>query len=326
MVKVLVIGGAGYIGSQVVKLLGERGYEVLVYDNLSTGNKRAVLSGELVEGDILNPSDFEKVVREFRPAAVMHFAAKIVVPESVERPLLYYRNNVVGTLNVLQVLQDCGVKKFIFSSTAAVYGEPKKIPIVEEATFSPVNPYGKGKAMIEEVLRDFSAAADFRYVSLRYFNVAGADPGGRIGETKEDATHLITMCVRTAAGKREKLLVYGTDYSTQDGSCIRDYIHVVDLAEAHVLSLEYLLNGGQSDVFNCGYGRGYSVLEVVEAAKKVSGVDFTVEHVARRAGDPASLVAAPGKIKEGLGWKPKHDDLEFIIKTAWEWELGTLTR
>ena len=322
MSRVLVIGGAGYIGSQVVKLLGERGYDVLVYDNLSTGSKEAVLSGELVEGDILNPADFEKVVREFRPAAVMHFAAKIVVPESVERPLLYYRNNVVGTLNVLQVLWDCGVNKFIFSSTAAVYGEPEKIPIAEEVSFSPVNPYGKGKAMIEEVLRDFSAATDFRYVSLRYFNVAGADPGGRIGETKEDATHLITMCVRTAAGKREKLLVYGTDYPTRDGSCIRDYIHVVDLADAHVLSLEYLLNGGQSDVFNCGYGRGYSVLEVVEAAKKISGVDFMVEHATRRVGDPASLVAAPGKIKAGLGWQPKHDDLEFIIKTAWEWEVS----
>ncbi len=322
MSRVLVIGGAGYIGSQVVKLLGERGYDVLVYDNLSTGSKEAVLSGELVEGDILNPADFEKVVREFRPAAVMHFAAKIVVPESVERPLLYYRNNVVGTLNVLQVLWDCGVNKFIFSSTAAVYGEPEKIPIAEEVPFSPVNPYGKGKAMIEEVLRDFSAATDFRYVSLRYFNVAGADPGGRIGETKEDATHLITMCVRTAAGKREKLLVYGTDYPTRDGSCIRDYIHVVDLADAHVLSLEYLLNGGQSDVFNCGYGRGYSVLEVVEAAKKISGVDFMVEHATRRVGDPASLVAAPGKIKAGLGWQPKHDDLEFIIKTAWEWEVS----
>lgn len=320
MAKVLVTGGAGYIGSHVVKLLGEKDYDVVVYDNLSTGTAKAVLYGQLVEGDILNLRDLKKAIDDFKPDAVMHFAAKIVVPESVKYPLLYYTNNVFGTLNVLEAMRCCGVNKFIFSSTAAVYGEPAEMSIVEETPFSPVNPYGKSKAMIEEVLKDFSAAEDFRYVSLRYFNVAGADPSCTIGETKKDATHLITMCVRTALGKREKLLVYGTDYPTRDGSCIRDYIHVADLADAHVLSLEYLLNGERSDVFNCGYGRGYSVLEVVRTVRRVSGADFHVEYANRRAGDPAVLISNPNKIKSELDWKPKYNDLDFIIKTAWEWE------
>ncbi|MCL0074635.1 UDP-glucose 4-epimerase GalE [Thermodesulfovibrionales bacterium] len=320
MAKVLVTGGAGYIGSHVVKLLGEKDYDVVVYDNLSTGTAKAVLYGQLVEGDILNLRDLKKAIDDFKPDAVMHFAAKIVVPESVKYPLLYYTNNVFGTLNVLEAMRCCGVNKFIFSSTAAVYGEPVEMSIVEETPFRPVNPYGKSKAMIEEVLKDFSAAEDFRYVSLRYFNVAGADPSCTIGETKKDATHLITMCVRTALGKREKLLVYGADYPTRDGSCIRDYIHVADLADAHVLSLEYLLKGERSDVFNCGYGRGYSVLEVVRTVRRVSGADFHVEYVNRRAGDPAVLISNPNKIKSELDWKPKYNDLDFIIKTAWEWE------
>ncbi|MCL0037831.1 UDP-glucose 4-epimerase GalE [Thermodesulfovibrionales bacterium] len=320
MAKVLVTGGAGYIGSHVVKLLGEKDYDVVVYDNLSTGTAKAVLYGQLVEGNILNLRDLKKAIDDFKPDAVMHFAAKIVVPESVKYPLLYYTNNVFGTLNVLEAMRCCGVNKFIFSSTAAVYGEPVEMSIVEETPFRPVNPYGKSKAMIEEVLKDFSAAEDFRYVSLRYFNVAGADPSCTIGETKKDATHLITMCVRTALGKREKLLVYGADYPTRDGSCIRDYIHVADLADAHVLSLEYLLKGERSDVFNCGYGRGYSVLEVVRTVRRVSGADFHVEYVNRRAGDPAVLISNPNKIKSELDWKPKYNDLDFIIKTAWEWE------
>ena len=320
MAKVLVTGGTGYIGSHAVKLLGEKDYDVVVYDNLSTGTAKAVLYGQLVEGDILNLRDLKKAIDDFKPDAVMHFAAKIVVPESVKYPLLYYTNNVFGTLNVLEAMRCCGVNKFIFSSTAAVYGEPVEMSIVEEIPFRPVNPYGKSKAMIEEVLKDFSAAEDFRYVSLRYFNVAGADPSCTIGETKKDATHLITMCVRTALGKREKLLVYGADYPTRNGSCIRDYIHVADLADAHVLSLEYLLKGERSDVFNCGYGRGYSVLEVVRTVRRVSGADFHVEYVNRRAGDPAVLISNPNKIKSELDWKPKYNDLDFIIKTAWEWE------
>lgn len=324
MTKIFVTGGAGYIGSHVVKLLGEKGYDVMVYDNLSTGNQDSVLYGKLVKGDILDFERIKTVMADFQPDAIMHFAAKIVVPESVAEPLKYYENNVYGAINVIKAMKECEADKFIFSSTAAVYGEPKEMPLSEDMPLSPVNPYGWSKAMVEKVLEDFSKARDFRYVSLRYFNVAGADPEGRIGETKKDATHLITMCVRTACGKRDKLYVYGTDYPTPDGTCIRDYIHVMDLADAHVLALEYLLEGGRGDVFNCGYGQGYSVQQVVDAAKKVTGVDFPVEYAPRRSGDPPELVADSTKIKQKLGWEPRYNDLGFIIKTAWEWEKNIL--
>lgn len=320
MARVFVTGGAGYIGSHVVKLLGRKGHEILVYDDLSSGSREAVLCGELVVGDILDYGTLKRAMEEFKPDAVMHFAAKIVVPESVRKPLMYYENNTGGAINLLKAMRACGVSKFIFSSTAAVYGEPEKMPIAEDYPLDPVNPYGRSKAAVESLLRDLSAAEDFKYVSLRYFNVAGADPEGQIGETKPDATHLITMCVRTACGKRDKLYIYGTDYPTPDGTCIRDYIHVMDLAEAHILALDYLMAGGESEVFNCGYGRGYSVKEVVEQAKVVTGVDFPVEYAPRRPGDPPELVADSKKIREKLGWEPKYDDLGFIIKTAWEWE------
>lgn len=320
MARVFVTGGAGYIGSHVVKLLGRKGHEILVYDDLSSGSREAVLCGELVVGDILDYGTLKRAMEEFKPDAVMHFAAKIVVPESVRKPLMYYENNTGGAINLLKAMRACGVSKFIFSSTAAVYGEPEKMPIAEDYPLDPVNPYGRSKAAVESLLRDLSAAEDFKYVSLRYFNVAGADPEGQIGETKPDATHLITMCVRTACGKRDKLYIYGTDYPTPDGTCIRDYIHVMDLAEAHILALDYLMAGGESEVFNCGYGRGYSVKEVVDQAKKVTGVDFPVEYAPRRPGDPPELVADSKKIREKLGWEPKYDDLGFIIKTAWEWE------
>jgi UDP-glucose 4-epimerase len=318
--KVLVSGGAGYIGSHVVKLLGEKGFDVLVYDNLSTGNRSSVLSGKLVEGDMLDIDSLRSVMSDFRPDAVMHFAAKIVVPESVKFPMKYYTNNVLGTLNVLRAMKEFDVNKFIFSSTAAVYGEPEEMPINETMSFAPINPYGKSKAIVEEVLKDCSMSEGLKYIALRYFNVAGADPEGELGETKKDATHLITMCVRTAAGKRDKLSIFGTDYPTSDGTCVRDYIHVMDLADAHILALEHLLSGGESNVFNCGYGKGYSVQEVVTEAKNATGVDFAVEYTERRAGDPPELVADSTKIKHTLGWKPKYDDLGFIIKTAWEWE------
>jgi UDP-glucose 4-epimerase len=318
--KVLVSGGAGYIGSHVVKLLGKKGFDVLVYDNLSTGNRSSVLSGKLVEGDMLDIDGLRSVMSDFRPDAVMHFAAKIVVPESVKFPMKYYTNNVLGTLNVLRVMKEFDVNKFIFSSTAAVYGEPEEMPINETMSFAPINPYGKSKAIVEEVLKDCSMSEGLKYIALRYFNVAGADPEGELGETKKDATHLITMCVRTAAGKRDKLSVFGTDYPTSDGTCVRDYIHVMDLADAHILALEHLLSGGESNVFNCGYGKGYSVQEVVTEAKNATGVDFAVEYTERRAGDPPELVADSTKIKQTLGWKPKYDNLGFIIKTAWEWE------
>ena len=320
MKKVLVSGGAGYIGSHVVKLLGEKGFDVLVYDNLSTGNRSSVLSGKLVEGDMLDIDSLRSVMSDFRPDAVMHFAAKIVVPESVKFPMKYYTNNVLGTLNVLRAMKEFDVNKFIFSSTAAVYGEPEDMPINETMSFAPINPYGKSKAIVEEVLKDCSMSEGLKYIALRYFNVAGADPEGELGETKKDATHLITMCVRTAAGERDKLSVFGTDYPTSDGTCVRDYIHVMDLADAHILALEHLLSGGESNVFNCGYGKGYSVQEVVTEAKNATGVDFAVEYTERRAGDPPELVADSTKIKQALGWKPKYDDLGFIIKTAWEWE------
>lgn len=326
MTKLLVTGGAGYIGSHVVKALGEKGYDVLTYDNLSTGYKRAILFGELVIGDILDADRLRSVFEAYRPDAVMHFAAHIVVPESVENPLKYYWNNVSGSLSLLKVMVECGVDKLVFSSTAAVYGEPREIPITEESPLTPVNPYGRSKAVVENILADLSLAQKFSYVALRYFNVAGADadPRLRIGENKEDATHLITMCVRTAAEERPSLNIYGTDYPTADGTCIRDYIHVDDLAEAHLLSLTHLMEDGQSEVFNCGYSRGCSVLEVVETSKRVTGVDFPVKLSGRRAGDPAVLVAGAHKIKERLGWRPRYNDLEYIIKTAWEWEKKRL--
>ena len=324
-VRVLVTGGAGYIGSHVVKLLGERGYEVITYDNLSTGHEWAVLYGRLVVGDLADRDKLRKVFEEFRPEAVMHFAAHIVVPESVREPLKYYRNNVANTINLLEIMEEFGVNKFIFSSSAAVYGIPEEIPVSEGAPLKPINPYGETKATVERILKDLSSSGSgFRYVSLRYFNVAGADPEGRIGFAYPNPTHLIIRAVKAAKGDFKRLEIYGTDYPTPDGTCIRDYIHVTDLAEAHILALELLLNGGQSEVFNCGYGHGYSVREVIDAVKSVTGRDFPVVDAPRREGDPPILVADSCRIKEKLGWEPKYDDLEFIIRTAWEWELKGL--
>ena len=320
MKKIFITGGAGYIGSHVVKLLGEKGHEILVYDNLSTGHREAVLHGRLVAGDLEDTVLLRKTVGEFRPDAVMHFAAYIQVEESMREPLKYYLNNTCNTLNLLRVMEECGTDNFIFSSTAAVYGIPSKIPVSEEAGFAPINPYGQAKVFVEKVLQDLSKAKQLRYISLRYFNVAGADPGGRLGQKYKDSTHLITRALKTAKGEFSKLQIYGTDYPTADGTCIRDYIHVNDLASVHILALEYLIAGGPSDVFNLGYGHGYSVREVVETAKRVTGTDFPVEEAERRAGDPPALIAASGKLKASLAWEPRCDDLEFIIKTAWDWE------
>ena len=321
MKKVLVTGGAGYIGGHVVKALGEQGYEVMVFDNLSTGNDWAVLYGDLVIGDLADRAALDRVLMEFRPDAVMHFAASIVVSESVIEPLKYYRNNTATTLNLLEALQAHGVNLLIFSSTAAVYGIPLVIPVNEKTPLAPINPYGTSKMMTELVLRDLAEAnPEFRYVALRYFNVAGADGGNRIGQAYKNPTHLITRALKTASGTYPELQVFGTDYDTPDGTCIRDYIHVDDLASAHVLALERLLGGGESAVFNCGYGRGYSVREVLVAAKKITGVDFTVTGAERRDGDPPSLVADSSLIQSTLGWRPKYDDLEYIIGTAWAWE------
>ena len=318
--KILVTGGAGYIGSHVVKALGEAGHEIVVFDNLSTGHEWAVLSGLLCRGDLADRAVILDALRVFRPEAVMHFAASIQVEESVREPLAYYRNNVINTLNLLEAMRDAGVRRLIYSSTAAVYGIPEKIPVGETTLLNPINPYGASKVMIEHVLADLAAATDFRYVALRYFNVAGADPEGRIGQSYREATHLITRALKTAKGEYPKLSVYGTDYPTPDGTCVRDYIHVNDLAAAHLLALARLTETGRTETMNCGYGHGYSVREVVGCARKVTGVAFPVEEVGRRAGDPPALVADSRRIRELTGWQPRHDDLEFIIRTAWAWE------
>jgi UDP-glucose 4-epimerase len=318
--KILVTGGAGYIGSHVVKALGNAGHDLHVFDNLSTGHHWAVLSGRLVRGDLADRPFITETLKAFRPEAVMHFAASIQVEESVREPLAYYRNNVIHSLNLLDAMRETGVTRFIYSSTAAVYGIPVEIPVDERAPLLPINPYGASKVMVEKVLADLSAASDFRYVALRYFNVAGADPGARIGQAYREATHLITRALKTAKGEYPKLAVYGTDYPTPDGTCIRDYIHVDDLASAHLLALERLIETGGADIMNCGYGHGYSVREVIATARKVTGISFPVEETGRRAGDPPALVADSSLLRHLTGWRPRHDDLEFIIRTAWNWE------
>jgi UDP-glucose 4-epimerase len=318
--KILVTGGAGYIGSHMVKSLGEKGHDVVIYDNLSTGHRDSVLYGRLVVGDTSDTAALNDLFRTEAFDAVVHFAASIVVQESVMDPIKYYRNNFANTLNLLGVCVNHDVDKLIFSSTAAVYGIPSEVPVREDAPMCPINPYGTSKAMVEQALRDISRISRLRYVSLRYFNVAGADPSGRIGQRYENPTHLITLSLKAALGLRDHLDIFGTDYDTRDGTCIRDYIHVDDLIDAHSLALEHLSSGGGSKVYNCGYGCGYSVKEVIRQVKKTAGADFRVVETGRREGDPPSLIADSSLIKKELGWKPAHNDLEFIIKTAWEWE------
>ncbi len=320
MKKILITGGAGYIGSHVVKALGEEGVEVLIVDNLSRGHKEAVLYGKLVIADLKDKKNLNAIFEEFKPDAVMHFAAFIEVGESVRKPEKYYKNNTLNTLNLLEVMLRNRVNKFIFSSSAAVYGNPETVPIPETEVVKPINPYGQSKAFVEKILQDFDKAYGLKYVSLRYFNAAGADPEGKIGESHNPETHLIPLTLKAAKGERESIRIFGTDYPTPDGTCIRDFVHVSDLAEAHLLALDYILNGGKSEIFNCGYGHGFSVREVIETARKVTGVNFKVEESERRKGDPAVLVAHSSKIRKVLNWKPKFDDLEYIIKTAWDWE------
>jgi UDP-glucose 4-epimerase len=325
--RVVVTGGAGYIGSHVVLALGEAGYDVLTYDNLSTGNRDAILSGELVVGDLADKDLLIKTLTEFNPAAVLHFAASIEVGESVSNPLKYYRNNSVNALNLLEALRVTEIGQMIFSSTAAVYGNPTQLPVTEEASLQPINPYGASKLMTERFLSDLALANDdFRYVALRYFNVAGADPETRLGQDYANPTHLITRALKTALGIFPQLQIFGTDYPTQDGTCIRDYIHVADLAQAHLDALRYLTSGHSSTIFNCGYGHGFSVNAVVSMAKKVTGVDFPVVETDRREGDPAELIAGCERIRKDLDWRPRFDDLEVILHTAWEWEKKLATR
>ncbi|MDH5545183.1 MAG: UDP-glucose 4-epimerase GalE [Gammaproteobacteria bacterium] len=318
---ILITGGAGYIGSHVVKLLGDSGYDnIVVLDNLSKGFREAVLYGELVVGDTGDKDLVSQVLREHNIESVIHFAAHTIVPESVENPLKYYGNNTCSTRNLLECCAQAGVIQFIFSSTAAVYGIPEVSPVTEDTPKSPINPYGTSKLMTEWMLQDLGAATSMKYVVLRYFNVAGCDPEGKIGQSTPEATLLTKVACEVAIGKREKLYVFGTDYDTHDGTGVRDYIHVVDLADAHIKALEYLQQGGASDVFNCGYGHGYSVRDMIKAVEKAHGSPLSVEEHPRRAGDPPSLIADSSKLKQKMGWVPKYDDLDGIAATALNWE------
>lgn len=324
---ILVSGGAGYIGSHMVLELLDRGESVVVLDNLSTGFWWAVPpEAVLVQGDIGDPELVGRVIAEHGITEIAHFAARIVVPESVSDPLGYYLNNTVKTRSLLESAVRGGVKSVIFSSTAAVYGEPAISPVPEEIDLHPINPYGRSKLMSEWMLADVARAHGLGYVVLRYFNVAGADPRGRSGQSSPNATHLIKVAGQAALGQRAGLEVFGTDYPTPDGTCIRDYIHVTDLARAHLSALDHLRGGGASLTLNCGYGRGYSVNEVIAVVKQVSGVDFPVTFSGRRAGDPASLIAKADRIRTELGWTPEHDDLEEIVRQALNWEEKLRTR
>jgi UDP-glucose 4-epimerase len=324
---VLVTGGAGYIGSHMVLELGDAGERVVVLDNLSTGFPWAVSKGApLVTGDSGDQALVARLIREHGIDAIIHFAASVVVPESVRDPLAYYRNNTVNTRALIECAVNNGVRNFIFSSTAAVYGNPTEVPVKEDSPTQPISPYGWSKLMSETMLRDAGSAHDLRYVILRYFNVAGGDPSGRTGQSSKDATHLIKVAVETALGLRPKLQVFGTDYQTPDGTCIRDYIHVTDLVRAHSNALRHLRSGGESLTLNCGYGHGFSVLEVIEAVKRASGVDFQVETAPRRAGDPAQIVADSRQARAMLGWRPQFDVLSLIVSHALTWERELMKR
>ncbi|HUO81794.1 MAG TPA: UDP-glucose 4-epimerase GalE [Gammaproteobacteria bacterium] len=317
---VLVTGGAGYIGSHVVRQLGEAGVPVTVLDNLSTGFDDAVLHGELVVGETGDRDLVTRLLGERGIRTVLHFAAHTIVPESVENPLKYYGNNTCSTRNLLESCAEAGVGNFIFSSTAAVYGIPPDGIAGEDSPLAPINPYGTSKLMSEWMLRDLAAVGSLRYVILRYFNVAGSDPGGRIGQSTRHATLLTKVACEAAVGTRPHVSIYGTDYPTADGTGVRDYIHVEDLASAHLEAMDYLDEGGESTVLNCGYGHGYSVRDVLEAVQRVNGRPLSIREEPRRAGDPPTLIAHSELIRTTLGWKPKHDDLDFIVRTSLEWE------
>lgn len=317
---VLVTGGAGYIGSHVVRHLGEAGYSVVVLDNLSKGFREAVLYGELVVGDTGDRQLVGQLLRDYSIKSVLHFAALTVVPESVAKPLYYYGNNTCSTRSLLACCQEAGVAHFVFSSTAAVYGIPPEGLASEDSPTAPINPYGTSKLMSEWMLRDLAAASPLRHITLRYFNVAGCDPQTRIGQSTPNATLLIKVACEAAVGKRESISIFGTDYATTDGTGVRDYIHVEDLADAHLKALRYLEEGGNSTTLNCGYGHGYTVREVLSAVERIHGKPLSIREEARRPGDPPTLVAHAQRIREVLGWQPRYDDLDFIVRTSLDWE------
>jgi UDP-glucose 4-epimerase len=322
MTTILVTGGAGYIGSHAVLALKNAGYEVVVLDNLSNGHRELVeqvLQVKLIVGDTSDRALLDNIFTTHNITAVMHFAAYIAVGESVTDPAKYYHNNVAGTLTLLEAMLAASINKFIFSSTCALYGVPKFVPLTEDHPQDPISPYATTKWMVERILSDFDTAYNLKSVRFRYFNAAGADPTGLLGEDHEPETHLIPLVLMAALGKRESILIFGTDYPTTDGTCIRDYIHVTDLAQAHVLGLEYLLKGGDSEVFNLGNGSGFSVREVIESAKEVTGAEIKIEERDRRPGDPPILVGSSDKASKVLGWRPQYPNIKDILTHAWQW-------
>ena len=316
---ILVCGGAGYIGSHMVAELIEKGNDVVVLDNLEKGHKDALLGGKLYIGDLRDKDVLNKVFTENKIDAVIDFAAYSLVGESMTEPLKYFNNNVYGTINLLEAMKEHNVKYIVFSSTAATYGEPKEVPILEESETIPTNAYGESKLLVEKILKWCDHAYGIKYTTLRYFNAAGAHINGKIGEDHSPETHLIPLILSVALGKREKIMIFGDDYDTEDGSCVRDYIHVSDLASAHSLALERLMNGGESRIYNLGNGTGFSVKEMIEIARKVTNHPIPAEVAPRRAGDPAVLIASSDKAVKELNWKPKFNSVETIIETAWNW-------
>lgn len=322
MVHVLVVGGAGYIGSHMMKALARVGHRAVAYDNLSTGHRDAVLYGDLIEGDLADTDLLRSTLRAGRFDAVMHFASNIEVGESVTNPRKYYNNNLQNSLSLIHAMMDEGLDKLIFSSSAAVYGIPEKTPIAETAPIQPINPYGRTKATIDMVLDDYRQAYGFKSTSLRYFNAAGADPDGELGERHEPESHLIPLVIQAALGKRDDIKVYGDDYDTADGTCVRDYVHVKDLCDAHLLAMDRLLAGSLGQSFNLGYGEGFSVKQVIDTVKQISGRDFVVTQSGRRPGDPATLIADASQARTQLGWSPKYFGLEDIVSSAWDYFLA----
>jgi len=317
--RILITGGAGYIGSHVCKTLAKEGLEPVTYDNISRGNQASVRWGPLEIGDLNDRARLHDVIRHYQPASVMHFAALTYVGESVSSPALYYHNNVIGSFTLLETLRECGIRTLVFSSTCATYGEPVRLPMTDDHPQAPVNPYGTSKLMVERILRDYSTAYGLRSVALRYFNAAGADPDGETGESHDPETHAIPLAIMAATGQAPSFRIFGTDYPTPDGSAIRDYVHVVDLAEAHVAALKYLLDGGVTDAFNLGSGSGISVFEMIASVERVASRRVPIVHCARRQGDLPVLVADARRATKILGWQPRYRIIDDIVRTAWYW-------